>query len=143
MIGRKNRRYTANAGFDETVIGEKAYFYGSIEAVKSVRIDGVYSGSVLKADVVSIGKTGMVKTNIYAGTVFIEGVLLGDVTASTRVLLMPNSKFVGNISAPEMITSHGVLFEGVCRISSDLEANIAKSVRNVFKNIPQDNQTSS
>ncbi len=136
MIGRRNKTYIANASFDETVIGEHAYFYGTIEAVKSVRIDGFYSGPSLKADMVSIGKTGKVKTNIYAATVFLEGVLLGDIVASTRVLLMPNSMLVGNISAPEMITSRGVLFEGVCRVSSDMEADIGKLVREQFKQLP-------
>ncbi len=134
----KNKGYTATPGEGESVIGEGSYFHGTIDSVSDLRIDGIYQGSNIKANVLTVGKTGMVKTNAYVGSLVLEGVLVGDVIASIRVLLMPGSKLVGNLSTPELITSRGVLFEGACRVSSELNTDISKSVKNMFKDIPED-----
>ena len=45
---------------------------------------------------------------------------------------MAKSKLVGNISTPELISNEGVLFEGLCRVSNDLRADIGKTVHHLY-----------
>ena len=139
LLSSKEKKYTANLSEAENVVGEGCYFEGSIETDKTVKIDGYYLGQSLRANVIIIGKTGKVKSNIFANNLILEGILLGDVIANVRVVLQPDCKLIGNISTGEIITTKGVEFEGMCRVTSDLNSDIKQSVREIFKELPSQN----
>ena len=68
-----------------------------------------------------IGASGKVRTNITAASVIIEGIVIGNITARNRVMLLPTSRILGDIRTPELIIQNGVVLEGRCIISSDLK----------------------
>ncbi len=115
----------AKVGGDITsnLIGENSYFSGRFLINGSLRIDGRFEGRYLQADQLYIGPTGKIKTNINAVSVIIEGLVIGNINASNRVLLMPTAKIYGDIKTPELIIQNGVILEGRCTISNDLKSS--------------------
>ncbi|MBP7604313.1 MAG: polymer-forming cytoskeletal protein, partial [Spirochaetes bacterium] len=79
------------------LIGENSYFTGRFLINGSLRVDGRFEGKYLQADQLYIGPTGKVKTNINAVSVIVEGLIIGNINASNRVLLMPTAKIYGDI----------------------------------------------
>jgi cytoskeletal protein CcmA (bactofilin family) len=117
-MAQKNSSDQAN-----NTIGENSYFSGSFHINGSLRIDGRFEGRYLQAEQLYIGHTGKIKTNISAVSVIVEGLVLGNITATSRVLLMPTARILGDIKTPELIIQNGVILEGRCTISNDLRAS--------------------
>ncbi|MBW7859406.1 MAG: polymer-forming cytoskeletal protein, partial [Leptonema sp. (in: Bacteria)] len=104
-----------------STIGENSYFSGRFFINGSLKIDGKFEGKSLQADQLYIGATGRVKTNITATSVIVEGIIVGNITARNRVMLLPTARILGDISTPELIIQNGVILEGRCMISNDLK----------------------
>ncbi len=105
------------------LIGENSYFTGRFLINGSLKIDGRFEGKYLQADQLYIGTTGKIRTNINAVSVIVEGLVIGNINASSRVLLMPTAKIYGDIKTPELIIQNGVILEGRCTISNDLKSS--------------------
>ena len=105
------------------VIGENSFFTGTFIINGSLKIDGRFEGKFLQAEQLYIGQSGKIRTNIKAVSVIVEGLILGNITASSRVLLMPTAKVCGEIKTPELIIQNGVILEGRCTISNDLKSS--------------------
>ncbi|MEQ8353290.1 MAG: polymer-forming cytoskeletal protein [Leptospiraceae bacterium] len=104
-----------------STIGENSYFSGRFFINGSLKIDGKFEGKSLQADQLYIGVSGRVKTNITATSVIVEGIIVGNITARNRVMLLPTARILGDISTPELIIQNGVILEGRCMISNDLK----------------------
>jgi cytoskeletal protein CcmA (bactofilin family) len=102
-----------------TYIGEKSFFEGKIFTSGQLRIDGKFEGEEIKVDHLSVGKTGKIKCNIYANTIIVEGIIIGNISAKTRIMLMPTASILGDIRTPELIIQNGVILEGNCVITPD------------------------
>ncbi len=74
-----------------TTIGEESFFEGRFAIRGSLRIDGRFEGQALLVDQLQIGPKGRVKTNIIATSVVVEGLIIGNITSSRRILLLVNS----------------------------------------------------
>lgn len=104
-----------------STIGENSYFSGRFFINGSLKIDGKFEGKSLQADQLYIGATGRVKTNVTASSVIVEGIIIGNIIARNRVMLLPTARILGDISTPELIIQNGVILEGRCMISNDLK----------------------
>lgn len=100
-----------------TTIGEDSFFEGRFAIQGSLRIDGRFEGQALLVDQLQVGPKGKVKTNIIATSVIVEGIIVGNVSASRRVLLLATARVLGDIKTPELIIQDGVILEGRCTIS--------------------------
>ncbi|HRP68465.1 MAG TPA: polymer-forming cytoskeletal protein [Turneriella sp.] len=110
-----------------STIGPNSYFTGRFYINGSLKIDGKFEGRSLQADQLYIGTTGKVKTSVAANAVFVEGVIIGNIAAKSRVMLLPTAKIFGDIKTPELIIQNGVILEGRCVIANDLKVS-AKDV---------------
>ena len=110
-----------------STIGPNSYFTGRFFINGSLKIDGKFEGRSLQAEQLYVGTTGKVKTNVAANSVFVEGVIIGNIAAKSRVMLLPTAKIFGDIKTPELIIQNGVILEGRCVIANDLKAS-AKDV---------------
>lgn len=115
------------------LIGENSYFTGRFLINGSLRIDGRFEGKYLQADQLYIGPTGKIKTSINAVSVIVEGLVIGNINASSRVLLMPTSKIYGDIKTPELIIQNGVILEGRCTISNDLKSSARELIESEYE----------
>lgn len=104
-------------------IGENSYFSGKFRINGSLRIDGRFEGKYLQAEQLYVGRTGKIRTDVQAVSVIVEGLIIGNITATSRVLLMPTARIFGDIRTPELIIQKGVILEGKCNISNDLKSS--------------------
>ena len=105
------------------VIGENSYFTGTFIINGSLRIDGRFEGKYLQVEQLYVGHGGKIRTNINAVSIIVEGLIIGNVSASSRVILMPTARVLGDIKTPELIIQNGVILEGRCTISNDLKSS--------------------
>ncbi len=116
-----------------TIIGEGSSFEGRFMVNGGIRIDGKFEGEMLKVSNVTIGVTGKVKSNISALSIVVEGVLIGNIDAKIRVMLLPTSRVYGDITTPELIIHNGVVFEGKLKIVQDRNISIREEVEKLYR----------
>jgi cytoskeletal protein CcmA (bactofilin family) len=116
-----------------TIIGEGSVFEGKFMVDGGIRIDGKFEGEVLKVSHVMIGVKGRVKSNISALSVIVEGVLIGNIDAKVRVMLLPTSRVYGDITTPELIVHQGVIFEGKIKIVPDKSISVREEVERIYR----------
>ena len=115
-----------------SIIGEKSFFEGRFMVKGALRVDGKFEGDALEVDQLFIGQTGRIKTNINAVNVVVEGLVIGNIKASTRVMLLPTARILGDIRTPELIIQNGVILEGRCIISNDLNQSARTLIENLY-----------
>ncbi len=125
----------ANMMGEETnsTIGARSQFEGRFAVKGSLRIDGKFEGEALIVDKVFIGPKGKVKTNIKASSVVVEGILIGNIQATNRVLLLPTSRILGDIQTPELIIQNGTILEGRCTISHDSNQDAEELIDSLYE----------
>ena len=116
----------------KTVIGEGSQFFGRYKIDGNLRIDGTFEGDILLVDHLQIGPQGKAKTNIEAVSIVVEGIVIGNLSASTRILLLSTARVLGNIKTPELIIQDGVVLEGSCTISHYELDNTKAYIENLY-----------
>lgn len=116
----------------ETTIGEQSVFEGRFAARGSLRVDGTFEGEALVVDQLAIGPKGRVRAAITATSVVVEGIIIGDITASRRILLLATARVLGDLKTPELIIQDGVVLEGRCTISHGHLENTAQHVESLY-----------
>lgn len=114
------------------MIGEKSYFEGKFLVNGTIQINGKFEGDILKVDQIFVGATGKVKANLEASSVVIEGVVVGNIKATTRVMLLPTARVLGDLKTPELIIQNGVILEGRCLISNNLNEPAKDTIQKLY-----------
>ncbi|WP_300369999.1 polymer-forming cytoskeletal protein [Brachyspira sp.] len=129
MFSKRNDNTESNS-----IIGEGSYFKGEFTLNGTLRIDGCYEGDKLEVDNVFVGPTGKVKSNIKTISAVIEGIIIGNIEAKNRVMLMPTSRVLGEIRTPELIIQNGVILEGLCIVAQDPLTNPKETILGLYNN---------
>lgn len=119
-----------------TTIGENSFFRGAFELNGALRVDGCYEGETLVVDNLFVGATGKIKSNIKTSSAVVEGVIIGNIDATSRVMLMPTSRVLGQIKTPELIIQNGVMLEGQCIVTPKTEADPKSAILALYANDP-------
>ncbi len=82
----------------------------------TVLLNGKFQGEIASPDTLIIGERGVVNASVRAGTLVVNGELVGDVHASERVELAGKARVFGDLESPVIILEEGVMFEGHCRM---------------------------
>ena len=107
------RSKVTGRGGDVAVIGRSIQINGDLRGDEDLRIDGDVSGTVeLKNSVLTIGKEGKVKADVYAKSIAVDGETSGDLYATERVSVHVNARVQGNIIAPKVSIEEGAHFRG-------------------------------
>ncbi len=116
-----------------SIIGHNSQFQGRFAVKGAIRIDGKFEGDSLIVDKVFIGPKGKVKTNVKASSVVVEGVLIGNIQATNRVLLLPSSRILGDIQTPELIIQNGTILRGNCTISHRTDTDSKELILSLYE----------
>jgi cytoskeletal protein CcmA (bactofilin family) len=109
-------------------IGEGAEFNGKFYARGQIKINGKFEGDLKADDLIHIGPTGKVKTNIVGRKVIVEGTLMGNITASEDVTITETGRIMGDITTPNLQLGKGVVINGKINITGGQ----AKSSKQMF-----------
>ena len=101
-----------------TLLGRGSEFEGKLTFEGTVRIDGKLSGEIFTDDVLVVGEGAEVSAEIDAGTIIIEGHVVGNVRAKRAVEIHAPGRVRGNIMTPSLFIDKGVIFEGNCQMEA-------------------------
>ena len=82
----------------------------------TVLLNGTFQGEIASPDTLIIGERGVVNASVRAGTLVVNGELVGNVHASERVELTGKARVFGDLESPVIVLNEGVMFEGHCRM---------------------------
>lgn len=119
----KTNHITFDARNSDTIIGQEAYFQGTLTAKGSLRIDGRIDGSIVDAKLVTVGKTGKIKGDVSCEICTLSGEVRGNISALDHIEVLSGSKIDGDMRAPRIIIEEGAVFNGNCSMTE------AKSVK--------------
>lgn len=95
------------------VIGQKISFKGELTGEEDLLIQGRVEGTIdLKGNHLTIGKQGVVKANLMAKSITVEGTVEGDVIGQDRISIMSTSRVTGNLMAERVTLEDGAKFRG-------------------------------
>ena len=131
----KNTSISFETKNGDTVIGNEAYFQGTLTAKGSLRIDGRVDGSIVDAKTVTIGKSGKVKGDVSCEVCYVCGEIRGNITALDHVEALAGCRIDGDIRSPKVMLEEGALFNGSCSMDGsrknerkdDLQAKTTKT----------------
>ncbi|HEY7202877.1 MAG TPA: polymer-forming cytoskeletal protein [Methylomirabilota bacterium] len=82
----------------------------------TVLLNGKFQGEIASPDTLIIGERGVVNASVRAGTLVVNGELVGNVYASDRIELSGKARVFGDLECPVIVLQEGVMFEGHCRM---------------------------
>ncbi|HEY3350889.1 MAG TPA: polymer-forming cytoskeletal protein [Thermoanaerobaculia bacterium] len=101
-----------------SVIGPHTRVQGELLGDEDVLVEGRLEGRVLLAREFRVAAGAVVVADVHAGTVVIAGEVVGDVSATERVEILPSGSLEGNIRAPKVAVGDGARFKGSVDMSA-------------------------
>ncbi len=127
--------FKRNDDFSEvnSVIGDNSYFQGTFSLKGALRVSGCYEGETLVVENLFVSPNGKIKSNIKGNALVIEGTIIGNIEASSRVMLMPTSRILGEVRTPELIIQNGAILEGLCIITPKTAGNPKEDILSFYE----------
>lgn len=95
-----------------SLISEATCVKGNVRGATDLIVHGRIEGQVQLDRGLFIQPTGVVKADVVAESVVVQGVLVGNVVASQSVQITAEGRVVGNVSAPRFGMAEGALYRG-------------------------------
>ena len=127
------------AGKIETVIGPTASFRGTIQTDGSIRIDGIFEGSIETAGNLVIGEQAKIMAGISAHNVSVAGVVKGDVDAN-RVEVLETGHIWGDLTVNSFTLDDGGFLSGQVHMQTDLSPPMLEAPRDTEANSAADSE---
>lgn len=97
---------------------------GQLTFQGAARIDGNVEGEVQCQGTLTIGESAEVRAKIAGQVVVIRGRVEGNVTATEKIELVAPARLFGNIQAPRLVISEGVVFDGDCSMGAPKQQKV-------------------
>ena len=124
----KAPRSESTAAIPSAVIGPKIIVKGELVGEEDLLIQGQVDGTInLKGNHLTIGKQGVVKANVVAQTITIEGTVEGDVVGGDRIEILASSNVQGNLVAERVTLEDGAKFKGSIDMDGDTKKTAMRS----------------
>ena len=95
-----------------SILGPTLSFKGELSADEELLIRGRVEGTIADVGRLTISAEGVVKAEVRADIVIIEGSVEGDVHAKKSVVVKETAKVRGNLNAPAVSIQEGASFNG-------------------------------
>ena len=103
-------------GAMNTIVGKGTTIEGTMSVSQSIRIDGMFKGTLNTTDTLIVGATGELSdVTVSAKNAMIGGNIKGNITASNKVTLESTSRLEGDLTAKLLVIEEGALFTGNCK----------------------------
>lgn len=95
------------------LIGKSVIIKGELSGSEDLYVDGQVEGSIeLLGNNLTVGPNGLVKANVNAKGVVVQGKLEGNVRASDRAELTKSAVAIGDIATQRLAIEDGAYFKG-------------------------------
>ena len=103
-------------GAMNTIVGKGTTIEGTMSVSQSIRIDGMFKGTLNTTDTLIVGATGELSdVTVSVKNAMIGGNIKGNITASNKVTLESTSRLEGDLTAKLLVIEEGALFTGNCK----------------------------
>ncbi len=104
-------------------LGPSITINGKLSGDEDLLIEGHVEGEItLKQNSVTVGRSGVVKADVYGKTICVEGEVHGNLFGDDQVVIRKSGKVFGNLTAPRVTLEDGAKFRGAI----DMEPKAAK-----------------
>jgi cytoskeletal protein CcmA (bactofilin family) len=107
----RRREVRADAG-DAALIGARLSFRGEISGEGDFRILGTFEGEINVTGRVFVGEGAQVDANINAAAIVIGGSVRGNLSATTRVEILPSGVLTGSLRTGSFSAADGASVKG-------------------------------
>jgi cytoskeletal protein CcmA (bactofilin family) len=97
---------------DSTTIGRAAQVVGRVDGEEDLCVEGRVEGSVRLSGALFVAEAAVVKADVSARDVIIEGLVVGNVVAEASVTLAATGRLLGDVRAPRLVMAEGAAFRG-------------------------------
>ncbi len=111
-----NKNPVYDIGMITTVFSKDTEFFGELSFKKSLQINGYFEGEIASGGFLVVGEGAVIKANIRAKTVILQGTVYGNIEATARLEIHTTGKLYGNIRTAKLQIADGVVFEGTCEM---------------------------
>ncbi|MEM9688909.1 MAG: polymer-forming cytoskeletal protein [Pseudomonadota bacterium] len=111
--------YDTTRTANSSVLGPTLKFKGDLTADEDLLIQGEVEGSIKHSSSLTIGEGGLVKADVSAEYIAVEGRVEGDLRGSKCVKVRVSAKINGNIVSPNVSLVEGAKFNGKIDMDSD------------------------
>ncbi|MCS5593382.1 MAG: polymer-forming cytoskeletal protein [Porticoccaceae bacterium] len=95
------------------IIGAGVKMQGQIVSSENIVVDGLIEGSITAENhQVRVSDSGVVKGDIHASVILVEGSVSGDISANQNVVISASANVIGNIESPRVTLEDGAKFKG-------------------------------
>lgn len=117
-------RSSAPSSREAAVIGPSIHIDGDVRGEEDLLIEGEVSGTVnLKNNSLTIGPNGKVHADVYAHSIYVDGLCEGDLFGSERVNVRKSATVRGNITSPRVSLEDGAKFKGAIEMDPQAGQN--------------------
>ena len=118
MRKKKKDVLTGPAQSEEKVLDVNAAMQGTLrfDDPVNLRISGKFEGALETKGKLMVGSKAEIKANITGETIHIDGVVTGDIKASTLLKLASTAKLNGDVETPKLIIDEGAILIGQVRM---------------------------
>ena len=107
------------------IIGAGVKMQGQIVSREDIVVDGLIEGSITAGDhQVIVSDSGVVKGDIHASVILVEGSVSGDISANQNVVISASGNIIGNIESPRVTLEDGAKFKGSIEMDPDQPAQV-------------------
>ncbi len=107
-------------------LGKGTEFKGVFSFEGTIRVDGKIEGEIISKNTLIAGDGAFLQGEITVGTLISSGKIVGNVTASEKVHLLPPANIQGNIKTPKLVIEDGVVFDGKSEMAGEKKASEQK-----------------
>ena len=98
---------------EKAVIGPSIHIDGDLRGEEDLLIEGEVNGTVqLRSNSLTIGAQGKVRADVYAHSIYVEGLMEGDLYGTERVHIRKSAQVRGNVTSPRVSLEDGAKFKG-------------------------------
>jgi len=98
----------------KATVGKTLQFDGNIKGDEDLIIEGTVEGTIILVNaVVTVAKSGLVRGDIVAKTILVEGEVRGEMRGNEVVEIAPSGVVHGDIRAPRVMLQDGCQFKGL------------------------------
>ena len=120
MFRKKTTATATSLDNPKTIIGSGIY----IEAAKmtgqeSIRIDGIFKGSIEVEGNLVLGESGSITGNVRANYFLVAGEVTGNITCTSQVHFASTAKVEGDIETSSLIVDEGSKVSGKYTVGTD------------------------
>ncbi|MBI2061932.1 MAG: polymer-forming cytoskeletal protein [Nitrospirae bacterium] len=93
-------------------LGSDIVLEGKLKFSGSMVLNGQFTGTIMSDGQLTLGPEALVKGDIAADSVLVEGKVLGNIRAKNRVQLRRTAKVMGDVISALFVVEEGAIFSG-------------------------------